>query len=73
MRQAGLLMSIQSMPNQFGIGDFGPKSYDFVDLLKKTGMTIWQILPLNPLGYGTVHISHIHQRQWMNVIFHWIF
>ena len=52
MRQAGLLMSIQSMPNQFGIGDFGPKSYEFVDLLKKTGMTIWQILPLNPLGYG---------------------
>ena len=45
-------MSIQSMPNQFGIGDFGPKSYEFVDLLKKTGMKIWQILPLNPLGYG---------------------
>ena len=52
MRQAGILMSIQSMPNRFGIGDFGPKSYEFVDLLKKTGMTIWQILPLNPLGYG---------------------
>ena len=45
-------MPIQSMPNRFGIGDFGPKSYEFVDLLKKTGMTIWQILPLNPLGYG---------------------
>ena len=41
-------MSIQSMPNQFGIGDFGPKSYEFVDLLKKTGLKIWQILPLNP-------------------------
>ena len=52
MRQAGLLMSIQSMPNQFGIGDFGPKSYEFVDLLKKTGMKIWQILPLGPTGYG---------------------
>ena len=52
MRQAGLLMPIQSMPNRFGIGDFGPESYKFVDLLKKTGMKIWQILPLNPLGYG---------------------
>lgn len=52
MKQAGILMPIQSMPSRFGIGDFGPKSYEFVDLLKKAGMKIWQILPLNPLGYG---------------------
>lgn len=52
MRQAGILMPVQSLPSRFGIGDFGPKSYEFVDLLKKTGAKIWQILPLNPLGYG---------------------
>lgn len=52
MRKAGILIPIASLPSQFGIGDFGPTSYEFVDLIKATGFKIWQILPLNPLGYG---------------------
>ena len=52
MRKAGLLIPVASLPSKFGIGDFGPTSYELIDLLKVSGFKIWQILPLNPLGYG---------------------
>lgn len=52
MKKAGVLMPIASLPSVYGIGDFGKTSYEFVDLLVKIGFKIWQILPLNPLGYG---------------------
>lgn len=52
MRKAGILMPIASLPSNHGIGDFGPKSKEFIDLIKKAGIKGWQILPLNPLGYG---------------------
>lgn len=52
MRNAGILMSIGSLPSNYGIGDFGKESYEFVDLIAQAGMDIWQILPMNPLGYG---------------------
>lgn len=52
MRKAGLLIPIASLPSSFGIGDFGPTSYEFVDMLQECGCKMWQILPLNPLGFG---------------------
>lgn len=52
MRKAGLLIPVASLPSPYGIGDFGKSSYQLVDLLKKAGFKIWQILPLNPLGFG---------------------
>lgn len=52
MREAGLLQPVASLPSKFGIGDFGPSAYEFVDLAAKAGVKIWQILPLNPLGFG---------------------
>lgn len=52
MREAGVLMPVFSMPSRYGIGDFGKESYQFVDYLKQMGFKVWQILPLNPLGYG---------------------
>ena len=52
MKKAGVLMPIASLPSNHGIGDFGKSSYNFVDLISKAGFKIWQILPLNPLGYG---------------------
>lgn len=52
MRKAGILMPVASLPSSYGIGDFGPSSYQFIQLIKETGFKIWQILPLNPLGYG---------------------
>ncbi|MBR5004954.1 MAG: 4-alpha-glucanotransferase, partial [Erysipelotrichaceae bacterium] len=52
MRKAGLLIPVSSLPSRFGIGDFGPTSYELVDLIEECGFKIWQILPLNPLGFG---------------------
>ena len=52
MRKAGILMPISSLPSRYGVGDFGTQGKKFVDLLVKSGMKVWQILPLNPLGYG---------------------
>lgn len=52
MRKAGCLIPVSSLPSRYGIGDFGPSSYELVDLLVKCGFSIWQILPLNPLGFG---------------------
>lgn len=52
MRKAGILLAISSLPSRHGIGDFGETSYAFIRRLKKAHMKIWQILPLNPLGYG---------------------
>lgn len=52
MRKAGILCAVSSLPGSTGIGDFGLSSYRFIDDLTKCGMKYWQILPLNPLGYG---------------------
>lgn len=51
-RMMGVLMPVASLPSQDGVGSFGKEAYRFVDSLKRMGMKIWQILPLNPLGYG---------------------
>lgn len=48
-RQAGILMPISALPGAYGIGDIG-EAYQFVDLLSQSGLKIWQILPLNPIG-----------------------
>ncbi|MFH0852969.1 MAG: 4-alpha-glucanotransferase [bacterium] len=45
-RASGILMPIASLPNRFGIGDFGPETYKFVDLLKQSRQSYWEILPL---------------------------
>ncbi len=52
MREAGMLLPLSSLPSDYGIGDMGKYSYELIDLLEKSGFHIWQILPLNPLGYG---------------------
>lgn len=52
MRTSGILLAVSSLPSRHGIGDFGTSAFMFVDLLKKADMPIWQMLPLNPLGYG---------------------
>ena len=52
MRDVGILMPVASLPGRHGIGDFGSEAYTFIDLCKKSKIKIWQILPLNPLGYG---------------------
>src|SRR5574344_106458 len=51
-RLCGVLCPVSALPSRFGIGDFGSTSRKFVDLLANHGFKAWQILPLNPLGYG---------------------
>lgn len=51
-RASGILLHPTSLPGDFGIGDLGPKAYEFVDLLVEAKQTYWQILPLGPTGYG---------------------
>lgn len=51
-RQAGILLSITSLPSKHGIGDFGEEAYHFIDLLSDSHFVYWQILPLNPIGFG---------------------
>lgn len=52
LRQAGVLMHPTSLPSKYGIGDLGKEAYDFVDFLQQSKQSLWQILPLNPVGYG---------------------
>ncbi|EHJ52570.1 glycogen phosphorylase [Streptococcus macacae NCTC 11558] len=51
-RASGILMHISSLPGKFGIGTFGQEAYHFVDFLKETSQTYWQLLPLTSTSYG---------------------
>lgn len=51
-RASGILLHPTSLPGPYGIGDFGPQAYRFLDFLAATGSGLWQILPLGPTGYG---------------------
>jgi 4-alpha-glucanotransferase len=51
-RSSGVLMHPTSLPSRGGIGDFGPAAYRFVDWLAAAKQTLWQILPMGPVGYG---------------------
>ena len=52
MRKSGVLMPVASLPAAYMCGDFGPAAYTFADMLKENGFTYWQVLPLNPVGFG---------------------
>src|SRR6202166_193812 len=51
-RSSGILLHLTSLPSKFGIGDLGPCAYEFADFLSAAGQKLWQVLPLNPTGYG---------------------
>jgi 4-alpha-glucanotransferase len=51
-RCSGILLHCTSLPSRFGVGDFGPGAYEFADFLSAAGQKLWQVLPLNPTGYG---------------------
>lgn len=51
-RSSGILLHPTSLPGRFGIGDLGREAKLFADFLHGSGMKIWQMLPLNPTGYG---------------------
>lgn len=51
-RAAGVLLHPTSLPGRHGIGDVGDEPIAFLDWMRSAGLCIWQVLPLNPPGYG---------------------
>ncbi len=52
MRKAGILMHISSLASDYGIGAMGKEAIEFVDFLKRTNQSYWQVLPLTPTAFG---------------------
>jgi 4-alpha-glucanotransferase len=52
MRECGILLHISSLPSKYGIGTMGRAAYDFVDFLKASGQSYWQVLPIGPTSLG---------------------
>ena len=51
-RAAGVLLHLSSLPSDTGIGNLGAVAYRFIDFLNASGMSVWQICPLGPTGFG---------------------
>ncbi|HYG99869.1 MAG TPA: 4-alpha-glucanotransferase [Terriglobales bacterium] len=51
-RSSGILLHPTSLPSRGGIGDFGPAAHAFVEFLASARQRLWQVLPLNPVGFG---------------------
>lgn len=52
MKEFGVLLAVSSLPTPYGVGDLGGAAHRWLDLLHGRHVNVWQILPLNPLGYG---------------------
>lgn len=52
MRETGILMPISALPSRTGIGELGASAREWLEVLYDSSVTIWQILPINPVGYG---------------------
>ncbi len=52
VRESGILLSVFSLPGDFGIGTLGDGARRFVDFLAGAGQSYWQTLPLFPAGEG---------------------
>ena len=49
-RKCGILCPITALPNDYCIGDLGPHAYNFIDFLKHSGQSYWQVLPITVTG-----------------------
>ena len=52
MGKRGILLAVSSLPGKYAVGDFSDEAFEFVKILKRNHVDVWQILPLNPVGYG---------------------
>jgi 4-alpha-glucanotransferase len=52
VRVAGALLHPTSLPGLYGVGDLGDELSGFLDWAAGAGLRVWQVLPLNPPGYG---------------------
>ena len=51
-RASGVVLHITSLPGPHGVGDLGDEAHRFVDWLAAAGQSVWQVLPVNPVGPG---------------------
>ena len=51
-RTAGVLLHPTSLPGRYGISDLCDELIALLDWAQSAGIRIWQVLPLNPPGYG---------------------
>lgn len=52
MKQAGILLPIASLPSPYGVGTLGREAFRFIDFLKASNQTLWQLLPIHQTSYG---------------------
>jgi 4-alpha-glucanotransferase len=58
MRQAGVLLHVTALPGPQQSGSFGQEACDWIDLLSRHGIGVWQVLPLAPAdGTGSPYSS----------------
>ncbi len=55
-RIAGVLLHPTSLPGPHGMGDVGRSARRFVDWLAASGMSVWQVLPLNPTSNNSPYM-----------------
>lgn len=58
-RMAGVLLHPTSLPGPHGSGDFGPAAFHFIDWLATAAQSLWQVLPLVPVGHGSSPYSSV--------------
>jgi 4-alpha-glucanotransferase len=51
-RRSGVLLHPTSLPGPHGVGDLGPRAFEFLDWLQEAGQALWQVLPLGPTALG---------------------
>ncbi|MFO7155493.1 MAG: 4-alpha-glucanotransferase [Pseudomonadota bacterium] len=51
-RASGILLHPTSLPGPHGCGDVGRPADAFLDWLKRARQSIWQMLPIGPVGFG---------------------
>src|SRR5437660_3054999 len=58
-RASGVLLHPTSLLGKHAIGDLGHEAYRFADFLAAAGQSLWQVLPLGPVGDGgSPYASH---------------
>jgi 4-alpha-glucanotransferase len=80
-RRSGVLLHPTSLPGPHGAGDFGPAAYHFVDWLATGRQSLWQVLPLGPVGPGNspymspsafagnpllIDLTQLHEAGWLS-------
>ena len=52
IRRAGVVLHFTSLPGPHGSGDLGAPARRFVEWLASAGQSVWQVLPVGPIGPG---------------------